>query len=309
VCRAVLALALLIFSAAHSVGAATDPNLKGSKRGVVTANGVRLSYTDWGGRGEPLLLLAGLGDDASIFESLAPRLTDRFRVWALTRRGFGQSEKPIGSYDVDTRVEDIRAFLDVLNIGRVHLVGHSAAGDEMTLFAARYHHRVVDLVYLDAAYNRYHLLAMMSSDPAAPPWFKQLSAEIATHKSQRIAPGNVPPPLADRDVWRAFVACMRAGDEFQPVFRNVQAPALAIYAVSQVHPFATKEKDTAKREAMNKWWAANGGARTRSSIAQFKREMRRGQIVELVGANHHLFLGATQDQVVTSMRTFLLRSR
>jgi pimeloyl-ACP methyl ester carboxylesterase len=297
--RVALAIALILF--VQAAGAA------GVTRGVVRANGVRLSYAAWGGQGEPLLLLAGLGDDAGIFDSFAPRFTDRFRVWALTRRGFGQSEKPIGGYDISTRVEDIRAFLDVLKIRRVHLMGHSAAGDEMTVFAARYPDRMLKLVYLDAAYNRYHLMAMLSSDPAAPPWFKSIGAEGATDKSARV-PRDVPPPVADREVWRAFVSCMRSGNEFRPDYRNIQAPALAIYAVSQSHPLAASVTDAAKRKAMNGWWAANGGARMRSSIAQFRREVRRGQVVELAGANHHLFLGATQERVVASTRTFLLGS-
>jgi pimeloyl-ACP methyl ester carboxylesterase len=50
-------------------------------------------------------------------------------------------------------VEDVRQFLDVLRIGRVTLVGHSADGNELTHFAAVYPQRVNKLVYLDADYN------------------------------------------------------------------------------------------------------------------------------------------------------------
>ena len=46
----------------------------------VTLDGVRFHYLDWGGDGDPLLLLAGLGCTAHVYVELAPQLTDRFRV-------------------------------------------------------------------------------------------------------------------------------------------------------------------------------------------------------------------------------------
>lgn len=124
------------------------------RSGFVTANGVRLHYLDWGGRGETLLLLTGMGNSAHIFDDLAPKFTDRFRVMALTRRGHGQSDKPRTGYDTETLVEDIAQFLDALKIKRVHLAGHSLAGDELTRFAGRYPERVGKLIYLDAANDR-----------------------------------------------------------------------------------------------------------------------------------------------------------
>ena len=59
----------------------------------VTLDGVRFHYLDWGGDGDPLLLLAGLGCTAHVFAELAPHLTDRFRVLALTRRGHGLTDR------------------------------------------------------------------------------------------------------------------------------------------------------------------------------------------------------------------------
>ena len=46
----------------------------------VTLDGVRFHYLDWGGDGDPLLLLAGLGCTAHVFAELAPHLSDGFRV-------------------------------------------------------------------------------------------------------------------------------------------------------------------------------------------------------------------------------------
>ena len=112
------------------------------------------SLSGLGWRGETILFLHGAGDTAHIFDDLAPKFTNQFRVLGLTRRGHGQSEKPEAGYDTATLVEDIRQFLDALKIQRVILVGHSLAGDELTRFAGEHPDRVIKLVYLDAAHDR-----------------------------------------------------------------------------------------------------------------------------------------------------------
>jgi len=53
---------------------------------------VRLEVLDWGGSGTPLVLLAGGGDTAHVFDDFAPKLTPEFHVYAITRRGFGRSD-------------------------------------------------------------------------------------------------------------------------------------------------------------------------------------------------------------------------
>src|SRR5262245_11173280 len=119
----------------------------------VTVNGVKLHFLEWGGRGEALLFLAGLGDSVHRFDSFAPKFIDQFQVLGFTRRGQEESEKPATGYDLPTRADDIRGFLDIKKIGRATLVGHSIAGAEMTTFAGLYPTRLTALVYLDAAYD------------------------------------------------------------------------------------------------------------------------------------------------------------
>lgn len=277
--RWLTAFIFLLFAVFPSTAAES----KGSRATrFVVVNGVKLNYVDWGGKGAPLLFLAGFGDDAYVFDSFARHFTDRFHVLGLTRRGFGMSEKPKGGYDNATRVEDIRTFLDALKIRRANLVGHSFAGDELTLFATRYPDRVLRLVYLDAAYNRYHSALLELSDPSIPPIYRRLALEaLGDPGAQQIAVKNLPPP----EIWHALVATKKAGNEFRPDYRRIQAPALAIYASSPPTHFKASQ---------------------RSSIDQFKHEVRRGEVMELPTANHSLFLGATQRQVVMAVRAFLL---
>lgn len=52
---------------------------------------VKLEVLDWGGTGRHLVLLAGLGSTAHVFDSLGPKLAAHYHVMGITRRGFGQS--------------------------------------------------------------------------------------------------------------------------------------------------------------------------------------------------------------------------
>ena len=57
---------------------------------VAVEPGVRLEVLDWGGKGQALVLLTGIGDNAHVFDEFAYQFTDRFHVIGITRRGFGR---------------------------------------------------------------------------------------------------------------------------------------------------------------------------------------------------------------------------
>ena len=46
---------------------------------------------DWGGSGGPVILLAGGGNTAHVFDEFAPKLAASYHVYGITRRGFGAS--------------------------------------------------------------------------------------------------------------------------------------------------------------------------------------------------------------------------
>lgn len=255
------------------------------RSGLVEANGVKLHYLEWrGGRDGVLLMLAGLGHDAHTFDRFAGRFTDKYRVVALTRRGYGQSSKPATGYDVQTRVEDIRRFLDALGIAKVTLIGHSIAGDELTAFAAAYPARVDKVVYLDAAYDRSKTEILIADDPAS-----------------KFLPGGGQPGDA------IHAQLLKGSFAFHPDYRGIRAPALAFYALPRLHPAFRKASTAEELKRMNAWWTAKGLPHIRANVAQFRREARRGQVVEMPYANHFLFLGSTEDEVVRRTREFLSR--
>ena len=152
VAAGVLAAAGAVGTAAAGEESWVDPSPHAE--GFVTTSAGRLHYLDWGGEGDTVVLLAGLGNSAHVFDDFAPLLTRSFRVIGLTRRGFGASARPSSGYDTDTLAGDLAEALAALGLARVHLVGHSLAGDEMTRYAGLHPDRVLSVVYLDAAYDR-----------------------------------------------------------------------------------------------------------------------------------------------------------
>lgn len=65
---------------------------------VTVERDVRLEVLDWGGSGRPVVLLAGLGHTAHVFDDFAPKLTKASHVYGITRRGYGNSSHPESGY-------------------------------------------------------------------------------------------------------------------------------------------------------------------------------------------------------------------
>ncbi len=116
---------------------------------------VRLEVLDWGGTGRPLILLAGLGASAHVFDTFAPKLSGKYHVYGITRRGYGASSAPEATaenYAADRLGDDVLAVMEALKIVRPVLMGHSIAGEELSSIGSRYPDKVAGLIYVDAGY-------------------------------------------------------------------------------------------------------------------------------------------------------------
>jgi non-heme chloroperoxidase len=277
----------------------------------------RLEVLDWGGTGDTIVLLAGLGNSAHVFDDFAQKLTDRFRVVGITRRGNGASSRPSGGYDISTLTDDVRHVLDALTLRQAHLVGHSIAGDEITTFAGRYPGRLLKAVYIDAAYDHVNYAPDMPGAPApttaelsSPVAFRAYRARIialqpeaeiratVVFDSEGRATKNSTPP----EVWAAIEQSVT-----HPAYSNVRAAALAIYA--------TPSKAADMAPSYEAWTPSNKARLERLFEAHlvwaaeqrrtFAAEVRRGRVVEIYGATHYVFISNEAD-VLKEMRSFLL---
>ena len=117
---------------------------------VKGAHGVGLRLLEWSREGVPLLLLHGFGNEAHLWDDLAPLLAPYYRVLALDLRGHGESGwDPEKRYDIATMVNDIEAVTAALAVDRCVLIGFSLGGRVATCFAGRHPERLAGLVLVD----------------------------------------------------------------------------------------------------------------------------------------------------------------
>jgi pimeloyl-ACP methyl ester carboxylesterase len=97
---------------------------------VVEHDGLRHAVLDWGGTGEPLVLLHPNGLCAGFFDPLATRLTDTHRVLGVDLRGHGGSDPPPtrAGLRYGAMAADVLAVLDAFGIGECAVVGESLGG-------------------------------------------------------------------------------------------------------------------------------------------------------------------------------------
>jgi len=251
--------------------------------GFATVNGVKLHYLDWGGSGEVVLFITGMGNNAHVYDWMAPKFADKYRVLALTRRGYGESDKPETGYDADTLTEDMRRFLDHMKIKRVHLIGHSAAGNELTTFASKYPKRTLKVVYLDAAYDRRGVAKIEDADPLP-----------------------LPPPPSDplrRKIEEAHIAGM---ESYVPTYKKIKAPVLNFYAIFEKHPEVSPDTPPDKQKAAEAFMETIVRPYQRRNIDGFRRELPSARVIELTGTHHYFFRDpARRDEVIRTIREFL----
>jgi pimeloyl-ACP methyl ester carboxylesterase len=114
--------------------------------------GVHTWYAEQGA-GQPLLLLHGAFTDASEFGANAPALAEHFRVLMPERRGHGHTPDVAGPISYDVMAEDMIAFIEGLNLGRPHLVGHSDGANVALLVALARPDLVSQLVLISGNFH------------------------------------------------------------------------------------------------------------------------------------------------------------
>ncbi len=108
-------------------------------------NNIKLYY-ELHGRGEPLVLIPGLGYDGWMWHRMIPGLAERYQVIRIDNRGVGQSDKPAGPYTAAMLAADVVGLLDALGLPKAHIMGHSMGGFIAQAFALDYPDRVDRLI-------------------------------------------------------------------------------------------------------------------------------------------------------------------
>jgi pimeloyl-ACP methyl ester carboxylesterase len=298
------------------------------KSDFITVNGIRLHYLDWGGVGPTLIFLTGMGSSAYIFNKFAPRFTDKFRVLALTRRGQGDSDYPETGYDADTLTEDIRQFMDSLNIEKAILAGHSLAGVELTHFAATYPTRVEKLIYLDALDDRRTLPAMQEQSPLRNieikkeesfphtlqeyiadmkrdfPYFAEIWSDLWDEEISHNIKVNEAGIFVDKmseTIEKMMVENLVKG--YAPKRVEARIPILSFYA--QGKPTLSNAYTDEQLAAFDQFHRDVRIPFSKSLISEFQSRFPHAKVVEIPDGHHYCFI-VQEELVYGEMQKFLL---
>ena len=114
--------------------------------GFADANGARLYYEVYG-KGEPLLLIMGLGANHLGWAAQVPVYAREFQVIVFDNRGTGQSSFPEGAdCTVPLMADDAAALLDFLGVDSAHVYGISMGGMIAQEMALRHPEKVRSLI-------------------------------------------------------------------------------------------------------------------------------------------------------------------
>ncbi|UFZ02777.1 alpha/beta hydrolase [Bradyrhizobium ontarionense] len=116
-------------------------------------DGTRFHYVT-AGSGDPVLLIPGWPESWIAWRKVLPLLVGAGRrVVVLDARGFGDSDKPLGGYDLDTAARDLHGFLEATSLaapGGVDIVAHDVGTWIAHALAANYPADVKRLVLTES---------------------------------------------------------------------------------------------------------------------------------------------------------------
>lgn len=115
----------------------------------VDLDGRRTHYVERG-EGKPVLLIHGFNLDWHTWMKNFDHLAGHFKVYAIDLWGQGYSTRQPLDYGYDLFEEQVRLFMEAMNIPQASLVGHSMGAGTSIVFALRNRQKVDRLVLLDS---------------------------------------------------------------------------------------------------------------------------------------------------------------
>jgi len=300
---------------------------------ITVEPGIRLEVVDWGGTGQPLVLLSGLGDNAHVFDTFAPKLISKYHVYGITRRGFGVSAVPQPipeNFSADRLGDDVLAVVKQLKLDHPVLVGHSIAGEELSSIGSRHPEDVAGLIYLDAGspyamyvhspqsflvdWNEMARKVRAITDAPTPQQQRALIAdmlhaglpeyeqELRDRQTFLGELSDEPPPSTEKLNTRSYRVAQAVHDGEQK-YTQIKCPLLAIFNEPIPTVLEPNADDKAKARAQ----------REKENLKQidqqeeaFRRLGANAQIMTISGGNHYIFRSNEVD-VLRDMDEFIAK--
>lgn len=182
----------------------------------VNVNDINIYY-EVHGEGEPLVIIWGMGGEISSFVDRLVELGKDLKVITFDNRGTGRSDKPDEPYSFEQMAEDTVGLMDVLGIGRAHLLGISMGSRIAIAIAAKYPGRVKSLILNVAAARS------TENDPQAALSYERLRAAMIQPKFLAMS-GRYPPTV------ESFLRQFEALRQFdgRGMLAKIKAPTLIV---------------------------------------------------------------------------------
>ena len=164
---------------------------------------VKLHFKDTG-KGDPVLLLHGLGASSYAWRYVTPKLAETNRIIALDLKGFGRSDKPRDNkYSLFDQADLIDKFIEKHNLRRLTLVGHSFGGGIALALAMkdqkRKNPRLKKLILIDSisykqdipwgiALMRTPIISELGISLIPPETQMKIALQFAYHDNSKIPP-------------------------------------------------------------------------------------------------------------------------
>jgi 3-oxoadipate enol-lactonase len=214
-------------------------------------NDLNLHYQQHG-RGEPLVLLHGLGSSSYDWEFQVPAFSKYYRVVAPCLRGFGDSDKPAGPYSIAQYARDVIGLLDHLGIGRCHVLGFSMGGAIAFQMAVDQPERLHSLIVVNSQPSfeldhwRKHLMVITRIGMASVLGMERMTRYVA----KRLFPLPDQQHLRDRMMERqaknnkaSYLAALQAlaGWSVKDRIQQLYLPTLVVAGEHDYSPLAEKQ--------------------------------------------------------------------
>lgn len=103
-------------------------------------------YYEEQGKGEPIFLLHGNGEDGTYFVNQFSFFSDKYRMIAVDTRGHGKSPRGTAPFTMEQFAADLWELMEKLQISRAIILGFSDGANIAMKFALKYPERVKALI-------------------------------------------------------------------------------------------------------------------------------------------------------------------
>ncbi|MBV9960195.1 MAG: alpha/beta fold hydrolase [Acidobacteria bacterium] len=237
-----------------------------------TIYGQKIHYVE-AGSGEAVILLHGLGGNATNWAFNIAALAQKYRVIVPDQLGFGRSDKPFINYRIATYVDFLDALYRELKLERATLVGNSMGGWIAAAYTLAHPEKVERLVLVDSAGFAppagFDAKTLSFLNPSTRAGMKQLALLVFSNKQLFTTDAAIDLMLTQR---------LAAGDGY-----TIQS---LIESIARREDMLDDRLGGIKKPTLLVWGRDDGLVPLAEYGERFKREIAGAQLLILDGAGH-----------------------